>query len=399
MERDAVVQAVAQLRALKASAPTASEGNAEVEEAIAALSCLFTAETAPPPGWLAAAAQLEVLVHHLPIAVLFESESGAVLQANPAFFVTFRLSPSASAAPGALAINLIATAAQSVSRPADFVNRFKQLTLANRRSAPEELLMADGRTLEQLFVPVTEHGSAHLWLFRDITAQKQMERTKSRLMENLLFAQDDERRRLARELHDGLGQTLTSLTVGLRFAEELRAPQDLYRQLRRLRTVAESALEDLSRISRGLHPAALDDLGLCAALERLAEEAADVHHLQVDVQVHGLDDPPPLPRTLTTALYRIAQECLNNVAKHANGTWVGVVVSRGPERLRMVIEDNGAGFDMKSTQDGSTGLGFTSMRERAALFFGTVTIQSAPQQGTALIVDIPLPIRTEVRRP
>lgn len=397
MERDAVFQAVTQLRALKASAPPASAGSVAVEGAIAALSGLFTAETAPPPEWLAASAQLDVLIHHLPMAVLFESDGGALLQANPAFFSIFRLSVTPSDMPGSAALQLITRAAESVSRPSDFVSRFAALGRSNRRSAPEEVLMADGRTLEQTFVPVTEHGSAHLWLFRDITAQKQVERTKSRLMENLLFAQDDERRRLARELHDGLGQTLTSLTVGLRFAEELRAQQDLHKQVQRLRTVAESALEDLSRISRGLHPAALDDLGLCAALERLGEETSAVHRLQVDVQVHGLDDVPTLPRSLTTALYRIAQECLNNVAKHAQANWVGVVVSRRTERLRMVIEDNGVGFDTQSSPDGGTGLGFTSMRERAASFFGTVTVQSSPQQGTALIIDIPLPLRTEAR--
>ena len=196
----------------------------------------------------------------------------------------------------------------------------------------------------------------------------------------LLEGQELERSRLARELHDETGQALASILLGLKGLERDVGEEPLVQ----LRGLVASALGDVRRLTVELRPPALDDFGLQAALERLttvlAERSSTETHLNVSVQ--------SLPPAYETALYRIVQEALTNVIKHANATSVSVVVTQSDTSVRCVIEDNGEGFSTAAVRAGA--LGLVGMRERLNLLGGRLEIQSSPGRGTTLLAELPL---------
>ena len=157
------------------------------------------------------------------------------------------------------------------------------------------------------------------------------------------------------------------------------------------RQLAELTLEEIGRLSRGVHPSVLDHLGLRAALQHLTEEYAKAHGIHVDISTQEID-PTHLPRDVALSIYRIAQEALTNVAKHADASMVTLVVHRNQNSLRMIVEDNGCGFDVASVMDlrpdGS--LGVVGMQERVKLLNGSIRIESEQGAGTTVVADIPL---------
>jgi two-component system sensor histidine kinase UhpB len=207
-----------------------------------------------------------------------------------------------------------------------------------------------------------------------------------------MSAQEDERRRIARDLHDEIGQGLTSVLVGLRTVEEsptFAAAKDQARELRRL---GGQIHDDVRRLARGLRPSILDDLGLEEALRRYAEDYQQMHGISAVVHSSG-SALARLPEEVETALYRIAQEALTNTAKHAAAGCVQIVVTRDPSFVQLTVADDGCGFEPETmparpTPDGSFGL--PGMRERAALLNGSLILESAPGQGTTITVRIPL---------
>ena len=205
----------------------------------------------------------------------------------------------------------------------------------------------------------------------------ELEQARARFVERVLHVQDDERRRLARELHDGLGQELTSLLLTLH-PDASPDPDTLRERLRHV-------LDDLGRLSRGLHPSSLDHLGFVPSLQHLARDLFQPDPTRVDVLAHGFD-AHPLPKPVELALYRIAQEALHNARKHAHAHSVSVVAERTPDRVRLIVEDDGDGLPPHPQH----GLGLISMRERTALLGGSFTLESSPERGTTLFVDIPL---------
>jgi signal transduction histidine kinase len=198
-------------------------------------------------------------------------------------------------------------------------------------------------------------------------------------------AQELERKRLARELHDETGQALTSVLLGLRTVEETRNEEDRRKAIAALREIAVATLQDVRRLALELRPKALDDFGLVPAIERLTEALREQTGLRVDFETR-LDER--LSGEVETCLYRIVQEALTNVVKHARARHVSVVLMRKDSGVAAIIEDDGRGF---APGRRSEGLGLVGMRERLALLDGTLTVESAPGTGTTVVAEVPLP--------
>jgi PAS domain S-box-containing protein len=217
---------------------------------------------------------------------------------------------------------------------------------------------------------------------------KQAEATRRLLLEHMLSAQEEERRRIARELHDEAGQLLTSLLVGLRTLEHARDLADVKEQGNRLREITGQTIDEVGRLARGLHPTVLDDHGLGVALSRYVSEYMKTHKIAVDLKVKELDSST-LPSGVQIGLYRIVQEALTNVAKHSGAKAVSIKFARSATALEVAIADDGCGFDAKAVAVSSHRLGIQSMRERAAMLGGTVSF--APRRrGTKILVRVPL---------
>jgi signal transduction histidine kinase len=211
------------------------------------------------------------------------------------------------------------------------------------------------------------------------------ERVATDALRRVVAGQELERQRLARELHDETGQALTSILLGLKNLEEAKS-DDVRRSVLELRELVVSTLHDVRRLAVELRPKALDDFGLVPALERLAETFAE--QTNVDVHIEAALGDSRLPGEAETALYRIVQEALTNVIKHANARTVSVVLTRKGEAVVVVIEDDGRGFDLTANRD--KGLGLVGMRERIALVGGRLSVESAPDRGTTVAVEVPL---------
>ncbi|HZS33417.1 MAG TPA: GAF domain-containing protein [Methylomirabilota bacterium] len=230
-------------------------------------------------------------------------------------------------------------------------------------------------------------------LTHDLTERRRAAEVRARLLEQVIAAQEGEQRRIARELHDETGQSLTSLLVGLRALQDVRSLEAARRQAGELREITARTLDEVRRLARGLRPSALDELGLLAAVEQHALEYAQTHGITVDVRDRGLGSAR-LPVAVETAIYRIIQEALTNASKHAGARSISVVLQRAPDAVQAMVADDGCGFDVDAALRAPAAwshLGLHGMRERAALVNGTVTIESAPGEGTTIYVRVPVP--------
>ncbi|MEW5939731.1 MAG: ATP-binding protein [Chloroflexota bacterium] len=216
--------------------------------------------------------------------------------------------------------------------------------------------------------------------------RRERETLRRQLLEKVIATQEDERRRIARELHDSTSQNLTSLIVGLRMMETNCAQCAAESKASDLREVASHTLEEVHDLSMRLRPRVLDDLGLAAALERLAHEWQARHKIPVDALIQ-LNDR--LPEEIETALYRIVQEALTNIARHAQATSVSISIEKRGDSALAIVEDDGVGFDPTAPR-GERHLGLLGMRERAELLNGTLTIESEAGRGTSVFIEIPL---------
>ena len=209
---------------------------------------------------------------------------------------------------------------------------------------------------------------------------------RRQLLEKVITTQEDERRRIARELHDSTSQSLTSLIVGLRMMETNCAQCASPTKATDLRQVASRTLDEVRDLSMRLRPRVLDDLGLAAALERLVSEWQSRNKIPVDVVIQLSER---LPGEVETALYRIAQETLTNIARHAKAKSASILIEKHGDTVRAIVEDDGVGFDANMNQ-GERHLGLLGMRERAELLNGTLTVESDPAHGTSIFIEIPL---------
>jgi signal transduction histidine kinase len=217
---------------------------------------------------------------------------------------------------------------------------------------------------------------------------KQAQATRRLLLERTLSAQEEERRRIARELHDEAGQLLTALLVGLRTLEDARELAQVKVQGQRLREITAQAIDEVGRLARGLHPTVLDDHGLGIALSRYAEEYTKTHNIAVNLTLHELDSGD-LPSGVQITLYRILQEALTNVARHSGARAVNIRFARSSSTVGVTVIDDGCGFDAKAVAVSSRRLGIQSMRERAAMLGGTVSFVPR-RKGTKILVRIPV---------
>jgi signal transduction histidine kinase len=206
-------------------------------------------------------------------------------------------------------------------------------------------------------------------------------------LQRVVTAQELERRRLARELHDETGQALTSILLGLRGLEDVKDEAALRASVAEVRELVRSTLQDVRRLAVELRPKVLDDFGLVAALERLTESFAEQTGIRVEF-VPNLQGSDRLPGEIETALYRIVQESLTNVVKHARAGNVSIVLTRKPVSVSVVVEDDGVGFEPgRETGDG---IGLIGMRERVGLLGGRVVLESRPGAGTTFVAEVPL---------
>ena len=206
-------------------------------------------------------------------------------------------------------------------------------------------------------------------------------------LRNVVSAQELERERLARELHDETGQALTSILLGLKEIEDAGSDADVSSATARLRELVVTTLQDVRRLAVELRPKALDDFGLVPALERLVETFQEQTGIEVIMEPQlGRER---LPSETETALYRIIQEALTNVVKHAQASRVSIVLSRRANTVSAVFEDDGRGFAVDETRE--DGLGLLGMKERLSLLDGRLQIESSQEGGTTLVAEVPVP--------
>jgi two-component system sensor histidine kinase UhpB len=211
-----------------------------------------------------------------------------------------------------------------------------------------------------------------------------------RVSRALVRAQEDERRRVAADLHDDLGQLLTALKLGLERARSSTDPHALATALAEGARLAGRAIEEVGRLARRLRPAVLDDLGLAVALESLACEAASSAGLALELEIdHEVSRRDP---EVELACYRITQEAVNNTMRHADARWLRVAFSGDAESIRLEVQDDGLGFDPQSPRPGpGLGLGLEGMAERAELLGGRLEVSSLPGRGTRVVARFPAP--------
>ena len=205
-------------------------------------------------------------------------------------------------------------------------------------------------------------------------------------LRRVVSGQELERQRLARELHDETGQALTSILLGLKSVDEAGSPEALRSAVAELRELVVATLQDVRRLAVDLRPKALDDFGLVAALERLVQTLSEA--TGIDVQLETSLGSERLPAELETTLYRIVQEALTNVVKHARARKVSVLLVQRAGTVKVVVEDDGEGFDAQDVR--GDGLGLLGMRERVELLDGRLVVESSSDSGTTLVVEVPL---------
>ena len=248
-----------------------------------------------------------------------------------------------------------------------------------------------GREMRLLTSLAEKHSIAMLnaQLYNDLL---QREKELEILSDAHVRAQEDERRRIAREIHDGLGQMLTAIKFNLEILEDvIAAGKDDHERIDDMKNLLDGVMKEAREISYNLMPSVLEDFGLAPALQLLSEQFSNHTHVKIQFQNHGGTnrfDP-----NLELGLYRIAQESLNNISKHAEATEVNLQIIHHHNGIRLVIEDNGKGMPaqpspMRAT--GKGGMGLPGMRERASSIGGELTIDSTPNHGTLITVEVPM---------
>lgn len=226
---------------------------------------------------------------------------------------------------------------------------------------------------------------------RDRQARERSERQQLRLMQDLVSAEEEERRRIARELHDSTGQLLTSLLLQLRALQKNLHEKRPQEEMDRLRKTASDALADLRRILQGLHPSTLDDFGLVPSLRRYAFDLGRTAGLKVNFFSEGLQDWRP-PQMVEVAVFRATQEIMNNLVKHARARNAQLFIKQEDGELRVVVSDDGIGFNLdealgRAAQEHRFGL--LGIRNRVEMLGGMVEIDSRPGEGTTVALRIP----------
>ncbi len=261
-------------------------------------------------------------------------------------------------------------------------------SLETMRAALAEAFERERRAQEELERRVAERTRDLTALTREL---KDRDERRARLLAKFIRAQEEERKRIARELHDETCQTVATLSVAAD-AALARPPVPDRGRLLEMKALADRALSEVHRVIYDLRPSVLDDLGLASAVRWYAERSLAPAGISFRCEIEELDKR--LPVEIETAVFRVVQEALTNVVRHARAETVLIQMARDGARLAIEVEDDGRGFDPASVatpESSGRGLGLLGIRERVELLGGQVTIDSAPGQGTRLAVSVPLP--------
>lgn len=222
----------------------------------------------------------------------------------------------------------------------------------------------------------------------DTTRTRRAEEALRDLSGRLITAQEEERSRIARELHDDLNQRMALLSIELEQLSQTIPPgQDNFRQsIQNMWARAQDISSEIHRVSYQLHPAKLDHLGLVAAVRSLCLELTELHEIKIAFKENGCSGV--LPKDVTLCLFRMIQESVRNVIKHSNAREAKVVLTRNAQVIQLSVSDNGRGFDVGAAES-KNGLGLISMRERLRLIDGTISIHSSAR-GTKIEVSVPI---------
>ena len=272
-----------------------------------------------------------------------------------------------------------------VQQQSDIAEIHRVAEADSRRSLGIALVVGLGIVLLTSLYATRLEGRLRVQMARDAEMSRELQQSAAKL----IGAQEEERRTIARELHDEVGQVLTALKVELAVAQRaIAAGHASAEPLAEASHIADGALQTVRNMSQLLHPAALDDLGLAAAIDSSLRGLARRQAIRAELHQAGMQDR--LPRKVELAAYRIVQEAITNVGKHANATRCDVHLTQLEDRLLIEVEDDGVGFiEHSQAPISARGLGLISVRERATRLGGTFNILSAPGQGTRLIVSIP----------
>lgn len=222
----------------------------------------------------------------------------------------------------------------------------------------------------------------------EIAERERSEEVRLRLLQKIVTTQEDERKRISRDLHDHLGQKLTGLALALEFLKGKCPDGELCKLIEQAQEMASEIDSELDFLAWELRPATIDELGLEATLKNFVKEFSDHFNISADFHSRKFRNKRLLPE-IEINLYRIAQEALNNIAKHAQATQVSVVLEKPNNHIVLIVEDNGIGFKPRRKANKSEGLGLVGMGERAALIGGSIEIESNVGDGTTVYARIP----------
>lgn len=230
-------------------------------------------------------------------------------------------------------------------------------------------------------------------IVRDITEHKREKEEREELLRRLVTAQEEERHRIARELHDQMGQYLAALMIGLKLlGNSLESHPSANSNIAQLQELTLSFSQEMRRLALELRPSALDDLGLQTALINYLDEWSERYKIKIDFHSNGLNKQR-LPLEIETTLYRVIQEALTNIQKHSQARRVSIILENRKGRVMAVLEDNGVGFDVEAALNAPAAerrLGLRGMRERVEAVGGTFEIESTPDVGTTIVARIPV---------
>jgi signal transduction histidine kinase len=286
---------------------------------------------------------------------------------------------------------------QSLNR-SSYVQRQAEIT-ENYRAMQRELWQLLGLGLAAglaiAILAIAYAGRLEKRLRRQMGKRVELTKDLQDLSAKLVSAQEEERRHIARELHDEIGQALTAIKVELAYAERsIEEKTGAAGLLRDARSITDGALHQVRDLSYLLHPAALDEFGLVAAIDSYMKTFSRRHNVATTLSQSGMDIR--LAPEIEAAAYRVIQEALNNAARHANAVSCQVHLERVDGRLRIAIEDDGVGFDPDEVRSRARkGLGLIGIRERAMHLKGTVVFDSDPGRGTRVLVELPARVRVE----
>jgi two-component system CheB/CheR fusion protein len=262
--------------------------------------------------------------------------------------------------------------------------------LTESKRTEEELRRAHEELEQRVEERTRELAEVNEALRVENAERRQIEKSRLQLLRQLVRTQEDERRRIARDIHDHLGQQSTALRLNLEALKDMCvAYKELCGPIAQMQMIAARLDADVDFLAWELRPAALDDLGLAAALANFIKEWSNHFAIPADFHTTGIDKERPSPEAETN-LYRIAQEALNNTVKHAQASRVDVLLERRDHQVVLIVEDDGVGFDPNDKEQADRGLGLLGMRERAAIIGGTLEIEASPNRGTTIFARVPV---------